>query len=336
MRFFISLLCSMGIAGLLQGTAAVADETYSTSHGQTVAVLDIFQDCDVCPEMVVLPLGRFQFGSTLNEAIEARQRYFTNRGIDLSEFPADNNAFRNELPKHDVTIDLPIAMGRNEITREEWAACVDDGHCTDLFDERIHLRLPNGPYQDHPRSPITAITYQQIQDYIVWLNDKVGGDMYRLPTEAEWEYAARAGSTTPFSQGGTLTREQANFGVSWCELVDGKCEWHYDPSNERKPIAVDQLAAANAWGLRHMSGNIIEVTRSCWSERHLGFDSSSRYLAATVQPLGCKRVVKGGYYSGNIELARPARRHGTPEANWSPSRGFRVARDMPVIPAKDK
>lgn len=331
MHFFKSLFCLIIVVGVLQGTPVLADETYLTTDGREVGVLDIFQECDACPEMVVLPLGRFTFGSTLTEAHEARQRFFS-RNAYFRERPAKDNPFTNETPKHNVTIDLPIAMGRNEVTREEWDACVNDNRCTDKSDERIHFRLPKGPYQDHLRSPITAITYIEMQDYVAWLNDKVGADVYRLPTEAEWEYAARAGTTTAFAQGDTLNREQANFGIYWCEIEDGKCESHYDPNNERRPVSVDRLDAANAWGLRHMSGNVMEATRSCWSEGHLGFASSGRYLAATVRPLGCKRVTKGGFFAGNVELARPARRTVVSEADWSDWIGFRIVRDMQAGP----
>jgi formylglycine-generating enzyme required for sulfatase activity len=151
---------------LAMGFAASAEDVYLTATGDMVGALDAFQDCDVCPEMIVLPLGQFQMGSSVEEAIAANRRYFTNSNIDPSAFdeqlrrafidlgidpddpedalleyyasgninPKEDPQYSvapmlHEVPAHQVLIDLPIAMGRNEVTREEWAACVADGGC---------------------------------------------------------------------------------------------------------------------------------------------------------------------------------------------------------------
>jgi formylglycine-generating enzyme required for sulfatase activity len=169
-----------------------------------------------------------------------------------------------------------------------------------------------------------------MQGYVAWLNDKVGADLYRLPTEVEWEYAARAGTKTRFAQGDTLTRKQANFAIFWAEQKDGKIEWHYDPSNERRPISVDRLDAANGWGLRHMAGNVMEVTRSCGVGLHQGYETSSQYLAESYARLTCDRVKKDCFYLLDAELCRPARRVATAQEHWSNWVGFRVVRQMPA------
>lgn len=291
-------------------------------------------------------MGRFEMGSSEEEAAEAYSLF----GYSSPKYAA--TGFLYETPKHTVEIDLPIAMGRTEITRAEWGECVQDGWCAKgLVDippsawaaclnaadcsltpeDRLRFRLQRSPenLQWHPNSPIVAITYSDALDYVAWLNAKVGQSVYRLPTEAEWEYAARAGTTTPFAQGETLTRQQANYFVFSREIVDGKFVFYHDPNNERKPVPVEQLDAANAWGLRHMSGNVIELTRSCWSDRHLALESSSRYLAASYPAFGCKRVKKDGYYGNDLQLLRPARRVFGSEDHWSHMFGFRVVRDIP-------
>ncbi len=313
---------------LLAGAIAKADIVNPAYGDQNLTDLNTFKECDSCPEMIVLPLGRFLFGTSEIAAEEAHQRMKSIARSDKikDSFPYGN--FVNELPEHEVVIDIPIAMGRNEVTREEWAACVADEVCSDRSDERIHFRHPNGPYQDHPRSPIAAITYLEAEEYVAWLNKKIGMSAYRLPTEAEWEYAALAGANTPFAQGNTLTRKQANFAVFWLDLEDGEIVWESDPENEKRPVSADELDAANDWGLRHMSGNLSEMTRSCWNDKHIGLVSSSRYLATSTRPLGCKRVDKGGFFAGHVELSRPARRTSLSEDHWSPWIGFRVVREM--------
>ena len=243
-------------------------------------------------------------------------------------------------------------MGRNEVTREEWAACVADGgcevgqrdlprssyiacdkavDCVPTPDTRVRFRLPNGPHASHPRSPMTGMTFYEMNDYTSWLNEKIGADVYRLPTEAEWEYAARAGTTTRYAQGDTLSLEQANFLVSRRNLVDGEYVWDYDLGSAGELLPVDALDAANDWGLRHMSGNASEFTSTCGEGPHRGLATSSQYLAADADRPDCKRSVKGGMYLGNVELARPARRVAISGDHWSPSLGFRVVRDLTPI-----
>lgn len=331
--------------GFLSSVEPVAAVEVNSVAVSAVEVLDVFRECDACPEMIRLPMGRFKMGSSVEEAVEAYSLF----GLSNPKYAA--TGFANETPKHTVEIDLPIAMGRTEITRAEWGECVKDGSCAKgLVDippsawstclgapdcsltpeDRSRFQLQRSPemWQWHPNSPIVSITYDDATDYIAWLNAKVGQNVYRLPTEAEWEYAARSGTTTPFAQGETLTRQQANYFVFTREYINGKPEFHLDPSNERRPIAVEKLDAANSWGLRHMSGNVSEMTRSCWSDRHVSLFESSRYLAASFWPNGCDRVTKGGFYGNDVQLVRPARRSPRNQDGWSVSVGFRVVRDL--------
>ena len=164
------------------------------------------------------------------------------------------NPFLHEVPSHLVVVDLPIAMGRTEVTREEWAACVADGGCEagqvifprrsisvaretrTVFRTQIHasgfdFSTIHIPFT--PRDPITGVTYPEMNDYVAWLNEKVGANIYRIPTEAEWEYAARAGTTTRFAQGETLSLSQANIALFRLSLVDGTYVREYDPENAR-------------------------------------------------------------------------------------------------------
>ena len=385
-----SIIGPLGLACFLAtGIGASAEEVYLTANGHKVRTLDVFQDCDGCPEMIVLPLGQFQMGSTVEEAIAAQRRFFTSSNVDPSLYevqlrqafidlgidpddPAEAllryyaggnvnrqddpqylvNPMLHEAPVHRVLIDLPIAMGRNEVTRQEWAACVEDGGCEQGLedmpptawlrcqnadncvmtpDNRVRFRLPDGPHPTHPRSPMTGITFHEMTDYVSWLNKKVGANVYRIPTEAEWEYAARSGTTTRFAQGDTLTLDQANFLVYRRVLLGGEYVWDYDLGSARELLPVDNLDAANDWGLRHMSGNASEFSSTCGDGPHRGLTSSSEYLAADSDRTDCNRSVKGGMYDGNVELARPARRVPIPSDHWSPSIGFRVVRDLTPV-----
>lgn len=373
---------------LMMGGAASGNDTFVTAMGQTVRTLDMFQDCDVCPEMIVLPLGEFQMGSSIQEANAAQLLFYLNMNSDPSarqlklrqaliklgidpDQPAEGlleyysrgnivrqedpqysgNGFLHEAPRHHVSIDLPIAMARNEVTRQEWTACVEDGgcerghrdlprseyisceedvNCVPSPDTRVRFRLPHGPHAAHPRSPMTGMTYHEMNDYTSWLNQTTGAPVYRVPTEAEWEYAARSGTTTRFAQGDTLTLEQANFLVSRRETVEGELVWNYDLGSAGELLPVDELDAANSWGLRHMSGNAAELTSTCGEGPHRGFASSSAYLLADAGRATCKRSVKGGTFNYNVEMARPARRVPVSSDHWSHSIGFRVVRDLAV------
>nr|WP_272492175.1 formylglycine-generating enzyme family protein [Octadecabacter algicola] len=325
-------------------------------------------------------------GSSIEEAIAARLLFHSNNNIDVSAFeeatrqsfidlgldpddPEDGllsyyastryrrendpqrwlNPFLNEVPEFRFTIDVPIAMGRNEVTREEWAVCVADGVCErgqtyvppDEFiscdessdceptpDARVAFRKQFQPPTFHPRGPMVGITYFEMEGYVSWLNDRVGADLYRIPTEAEWEYAARAGTNTRYAQGESLTLDQANFTVLTREFLDGEFVWNRDIRSPTEPLPVDELDAANPWGMRHMSGNVSEFTSMCAEGLHRSFTSSSEYLHANSSDPSCEHSLKGGMYSGYAELARPARRVGIPSDHWSPSTGFRVVRDL--------
>lgn len=298
-------------------TPGLAQEQNRLEGDGKLAPLDIFRDCNVCPEMVVLPMGSFTMGAPLEQSAFL---------WSLWNKPQDGvqPGMPQEGPEHEVIIDMPIAMGRNEVTRGEWLACVAHGGCTHMPDPRI-LKFPSGYHvADDPRHPVFDLTYFDMQDYVAWLNQTIGKQVYRLPTEAEWEYAARAGTQTRFAQGDSLTTDQANIATFHWE---GE-RYVADPESREIPVTVDELDAANAWGLRHMAGNLLELTMTCWSDRHLGLPTSSAYLTEARRTASCRRVGKGGSYGSGADLARPANRGAGREDISSGSAGFRVLREL--------
>jgi formylglycine-generating enzyme required for sulfatase activity len=279
----------------------VAEERYLVADGDTVAPLEQFQECDVCPEMVVMPLGSFLMGASEGESWTSLWDV-EGDGPVAQDGPDGLYNIPHEGPQHRVLMDTPYAMGVNEITHAEWMICVREGGCRQNPDHSALVfgrgTIPLGP--DHPAINVSLL---DIQEYVAWLNAHVGAEVYRLPTEAEWEYAARAGTTTRFAQGDVLTSNQANF--SGRGTAHNRDRPFPNLLTRGLPVPVDELDAANPWGLRHMSGNVGEITLSCYSKRHLGLPTNGAYLAHAAQ--GCERFVsKGGSYSIGMDGVRLA------------------------------
>jgi len=218
-------------------------------------------------------------------------------------------------------------MAVNELTHVEWMACVADGGCTHTPDHRV-LTFKEGYVALGPRHPVIDVSYLDALEYVAWLNARVGAEVYRLPTEAEWEYAARAGTQTRFAQGDELTAGQANFSRRATENLR-KIDMP-DLTDRGMPVPVDELDAANAWGLCHMSGNVRELTHSCWTEEHLGLASDSAYLrlAQSQGQSHCRRVAKGGAFTSAMDGLRPASRNRSTETYLRHNLGFRLVREM--------
>ncbi|MGL6210267.1 MAG: formylglycine-generating enzyme family protein [Paracoccaceae bacterium] len=290
-----------------------------------VRALDVFQDCQACPEMIAMPSGSFMMGAIPGET---RNR-FDIYGKDATRRvrgPDEVNIIPSEHPRHMVEMDIPFAIARNETTHAAWMACVEDNGCSHVPDHRVYTI--NGYVALGPDHPVINVSYVDTLDYVAWLNSQVGEPVYRLPTEAEWEYAARSGTATPFAQGDALTADQANFSRAATEHVLG--EERPDLTNRRRPVPVGELDAANVWGVRHMSGNVNELTLSCWTEAHLGLSSDSAYLAAAKAQGACRRVAKGGSFGTAMDGVRLARRNRPTEDMMQDSMGFRVVRQIKI------
>jgi formylglycine-generating enzyme required for sulfatase activity len=242
-----------------------------------------FKDCADCPEMVVIPAGEFMMGSPASEM------------------------YRGAETLHRVAIPS-FALGKYEVTFAQWDACVADGGCGGF--------KPDDQSWGRGNQPVIGVSWEDAQTYIAWLNRKTG-KRYRLPSEAEWEYAARGGATTAFSYGEAITSNQANY--------DGSTGYNGGPAgpNRQKTIPVGSFPP-NAFGLHDMHGNAWEWVEDCWSDEY-----TAAHPADGKPFLGenCDgRVMRGGSWEDYAGDVRAAARigNGREEQTWSD--GFRVAR----------
>lgn len=242
-----------------------------------------FKDCAQCPEMVNIPAGQFTMGSPSGEL------------------------YRGAEAQHRVSVPS-FALGKYEVTFAEWEACVADKGCGGHH--------PDDQGWGKGMRPVIGVSWDDAKAYTAWLSRKTG-KQYRLPSESEWEYAARAGTTTPFSFGATITTAQANF--------DGSTGYDKGPKgiNREKTMPAGSFPA-NAFGVHDMHGNVWEWIDDCWADE---------YTAATpsdgkpyVKPNCGGHVMRGGSwedYPGDVRASARVG-SGTDEQSWAD--GFRVAR----------
>ena len=193
---------------------------------------DTFWDCAECPEMVMIPAGRFKMGSPEAEA---------SRDSD-------------EGPAHEVTIPRPFAVGKFEVTFVEWDACVSAGGCRGY--------RPNDQGWGRGRRPVIDVGWTEVKAYVSWLSQK-SGKTYRLLSEAEWVYIARAGTTTPFHFGLTIAPDQANY--------NGYFRYAGGPTGKDRQRTVEVgRFPANNFGVHDVHGNVSEMVEDCWHNSYRG------------------------------------------------------------------
>ena len=238
-------------------------------------------------DMVSIPGGTFRMG-------------------DLS---GDDNY--NEKPVRSVMVPA-FKMGKYEVTFAQWGACVVDGGCEYTSYGDI-LIIPA------PDSPVVNVLPSDVQDFIDWLNSKTGSN-FRLPSEAEWEYAARAGSTTKYSWGDDIGHNQAN-----CRNCGS---WWGD----RWLMAPVGSFPANAWGLHDMHGNVWEWVQDCWHDSYEGAPTDGSAWGHWGQANCNGLTIRGGSWENGPSSLRSARRDTFTEALISI--GFRLAQSAPAVPSQ--
>ena len=240
------------------------------------------------PEMVTIEAGSFLMGSPDKE-------------------PERDN---DEGPQHQVNV-AAFELGKTEVTFTQWDACVADGGCT---------HKPEDQGWGRGQRPVISVSWDDAQAYVAWLNQKTANKGYRLPSEAEWEYAARAGTTTPFSTGDCIKTDQALYNGTWdyngCGAKTGA--W----MKKTQPVG---SYAANPWGLRDMHGNVWEWVEDCRNDG----DLAARTSRSARRHEQCeKRLVRGGSWYDGPRYLRSASRFKYPSNSRLKFLGFRLARTL--------
>lgn len=244
------------------------------------------------PEFVAIPSGTFLMGAAQGEL----------------------GASKDEFPQHQVTIGYPFTLGKHAVTFAEWDAALAAG---------AKLEKPGDCGWGRRDRPVINVSWYDAQAYLAWLNDKAGlTDKpfgWRLPSEAEWEYACRAGTTTPFSFGATISTDQANY--------DGNYTYGSGSTGSylQKTAEVGSYPA-NGFGLYDMHGNVWEWVEDCYQGSYTGLPVDG--TAHTTQ--GCSdRVCRGGSWVSYPQDLRSAVRVGISPEDRYDSLGFRLARTLP-------
>ncbi len=284
--------------GAAPGTAAGPPE-------ETFEVFETFRDCAFCPQMVVVPPGTFTMGSPESEEFRAAV----------------------EGPQHSVTIGAPFAVGVYEVTFAEWDACVEMGGCR---------YTPADRHWGRERRPVLYVSWEDAQAYVSWLSG-LTGQPYRLLSEAEWEYVARAGTATSRywgedvselcryangAGGGPRARSFRGLRFSRGSRIEAAA-----PCNdEYRGTAPVGSFAPNAFGLYDVLGNVSEWTQDCWNDSHSGApaDGSARESGDCD-----RRVLRGGSWFIGAWFLRSANRSRNLPDSRDMYYGFRVARALP-------
>jgi formylglycine-generating enzyme required for sulfatase activity len=243
---------------------------------RALKALASFRECGKdCPEMIVIPAGSFTMGSPTTE----------------------QGRYGNEGPQHKVVIAKRFAVSKFDVTFVDWDACVSVGGCPKAGDSNF----------GRDTRPVINVGWDDAQTYVAWLSKMTGKD-YRLLTEAEWEYAARAGTTTAYYWGGEIGKGNAN--------CDG-CGSEWD-NRQTSPVGSFK---PNAFGLYDMAGNVWQWVQDCY---HGDYKEAPTDGSAWTSGNCSNRVVRGGSWGSDPQYLRAANRSWFAADGRNYFLGFRV------------
>ena len=262
------------MAAKLAAAREAAARTARASRAQP-RFATVFRDCADCPEVVWLPQGAFIMGE-----------------------PSGASGSR-----HVVKIDYVLAVGRFEVTFAEWDACVAAGGCR---------RRPNDSGWGHGRQPVINVSWSDAQQYTAWLSRRTGKH-YRLLTEAEWEYAARAGTDVRYWWGNDAGRGNAN-------CYDCGSRW-----DGRQAAPVGRFSP-NPFGLYDMHGNVSEWVEDCYHDGYQDAPSGGRTWTLDCTGITDSRMIRGGAWLDPANTIHSAARSHALLNYYDNQIGFRIAR----------
>ncbi|MES2261187.1 MAG: SUMF1/EgtB/PvdO family nonheme iron enzyme [Pseudomonadota bacterium] len=254
------------------------------------------------PDLVLIPTGRFQMGSSEHE-----------RGIAIKS-GAQKSWLERETPQHWVGVAESFALGRYPVTVAQWRQFVRATGWESMSD--TDWKAPG--FQQADDHPVVGVSWNDAQKYLAWLSDKTG-QLYRLPSEAEWEYACRAGTHTAFSFGDAISTELANY--------DGNFTYNGGAKGAfRQGTSKVSAFAPNPWGLFDMHGNVWEWVQDVVHDSYEGAPNDGRAWETGGDPV--RRVLRGGSWLYQPRYLRAALRNGFSAVLANDIVGFRVARRL--------
>ncbi len=302
-------LIDPGVPGSAPDFSSIEEKVVSKEHQapamfmtsaepEEYAVGQSFTDCSGCPEMVVVPAGSFKMGSPSSES----------------------DRYDEEGLQRNVRIGYKFAVGKYEVTWAQWEACVSAGGCDGSG--------PTGAGGDEDwgkgSRPVINVSWDDAKAYAKWLSRKTG-ENYRLLSEAEWEYAARAGTTGRFSNNGSES--------DLCRVANGAdastdYSWRNKSCNDGYGMKTAPVGSfsTNAFGVFDMHGNVWEWVEDWYKSgySHAPSDGGSFSNCSDCS----RRVVRGGSWIDRPRVLRSANRDGDSPSDRDDRMGFRLARDI--------
>ena len=283
--------------------AAPAEAVQTVANAEGVLRDDFFDGTGQGPELVLIPSGRFQMGAHETEHKAALQAGSQQTWLD------------REKPQHWVGIERPFALARHPVSVGEWRAFVK---ATGWEGGGAETDWDNPGFVQNEQHPVVGVSWNDAQLYLAWLRERTGRQ-YRLPSEAEWEYACRAGTRTAFNVGDTISTEQANY--------DGLYVYNGGPRGVyRGGTSPLGTFAPNPWGLYDMHGNVWEWVQDVVHDNYEGapVDASAWETDGDTS----RRILRGGSWLYHPRYLRSALRNGFSTVLSNDIVGFRVARTL--------
>lgn len=274
----------------IQGWTSLQVQELQAQTARVLGMPVVGRPCAECAEEVIIPPGKFVMGTLPDDGGAIKERDSRGR-------------------THEVTMSQPLALGKTEVTQAQWRAIMGNNPSAFSFCGRD--------------CPVEEVSWYEVQAYIQRLNARTGLN-YRLPTEAEWEYSARAGTTGAFSFGGIIGPDRVNYNPLLAYQGTTEGTWRY------MPVVVSSLPA-NPWGLHEMHGNVAEWVEDCWHDNYDGAPSDGHQSWGRQDGGDCaSRVARGGSWLSLALFVRSASRDYFSADDHLNRVGFRLVRTLKV------